>query len=81
MFTKEQRKETFNERYKGNICCISKNTGRLDYIGTISEVATFLSITTKKVCQYINEGIQHKSYYIIPKIEGITHKNGVYMGG
>lgn len=81
MFTKEQKQKEFTEKYKGNICCISKRTGSLDYIGTIKEVSEFLSINTKKLCQYINEGLQHKSFYIIPKIEGITHKNGIYMGG
>lgn len=81
MFTTEEKKKKFTEKYKGSICCISKNTKSLDYIGTIKEVAEFLSITTKKLCKYINEGIEHKSFYIIPKIEGITHKNNIYMGG
>lgn len=81
IFTKEEKKAKFTTEYKGNICCISKNTGKLDYIGTIKEVAGFLSITPKQLCKHINEGIEHKAFYIIPKIEGITHKNGVYVGG
>lgn len=80
-FTESQRKKRFNLKYKGHICCISKKTGRLDFIGTIAEVASYLSITGQKVCQFINEGSEPSSYYIVPKIEGITHKNGVYMGG
>ena len=81
LFTKEKRKKEFDTKYKGRICCISKNTGKLDFIGTIKEVANFLSITTTKVCEHINEGTDHKCYRIIPQIEGITHKNGIYMGG
>lgn len=81
IFTKKQKKETFTEKYNGNICCISKRTGNLEYIGTIKEVANYLSISAKKICKYINEGIEHQSFYIVPKIEGITHKNGKYMGG
>lgn len=81
LFTKEKRKKEFDTKYKGRICCISKNTGKLDFIGTIKEVANFLSITTTKVCEHINEGTDHNCYRIIPQIEGITHKNGIYMGG
>ena len=80
-FTESQKKKQFNLEYKGHICCISKKNGRLDFIGTIAEVASYLSITGQKVCQFINEGLEHSSYYIVPKIEGITHKNGEYMGG
>ena len=79
-FTESQKKKQFNLEYKGHICCISKKNGRLDFIGTIAEVASYLSITGQKVCQFINEGLEHSSYYIVPKIEGITHKNGEYMG-
>ena len=81
IFTKEQKKAKFNSKYKGNICCISKRTGQLEYIGTIRETAKYLSISSKEVCDFINDGIEHIAYYIVPKIEGITHKNGVYMGG
>lgn len=81
MFTTEEKKKIFTEKYKGNICCVSKRTGKLEYIGPVKNVAEFLSITSKQLCKYINEGIEHKSFYILPKIEGITHKNGVYMGG
>lgn len=81
IFTKNKDKKEYKTSYKGRICCISKNTGRLDYIGTIKEVADFLSLSTTTVCKYINEGIEHKSYRIIPEIDGITHKNGIYMGG
>lgn len=81
IFTKSKDRKEYKTSYKGRICCISKNTGRLDYIGTIKEVADFLSLNTTTVCKYINEGIEHKSYRIIPEIDGITHKNGIYMGG
>ncbi len=81
IFTKNKDRKEYKTSYKGRICCISKNTGRLDYIGTIIEVASFLSLNSKTICKYINEGIEHKSYRIIPEIEGITHKNGKYMGG
>lgn len=81
IFTKSKDRKEYKTSYKGRICCISKNTGRLDYIGTIIEVASFLSLNSKTICKYINEGIEHKSYRIIPEIEGITHKNGKYMGG
>lgn len=81
IFTKNKDRKEYKTSYKGRICCISKNTGRLDYIGTIIEVANFLSLNSKTICKYINEGIEHKSYRIIPEIEGITHKNGEYMGG
>lgn len=81
IFTKNKDKKEYKTSYKGRICCISKNTGRLDYIGTIKEVADFLSLSTTTVCKYINEGIEHKPYRIIPEIDGITHKNGIYMGG
>lgn len=81
IFTKKENRKKFNIRYKGRICCISKNTGRLDYIGTIAEVADFLSLNCVTICKYINEGIEHRAYRIIPEIEGITHKNGIYMGG
>ena len=77
----EKRKKEFKTDYKGRICCISKNTGKLDFVGTIKEIAEFLSITTTKVCEHINEGTDHNCYRIIPQIEGITHKNGIYMGG
>lgn len=81
LFTKEKRKKEFKTNYKGRICCISKNTGKLDFVGTIKEVAWFLNITTTKVCEHINEGTDHNCYRIIPQIEGITHKNGIYTGG
>lgn len=81
LFAKEKREKEFKTTYKGRICCISKNTGKLDYIGTIIEVAGFLSLNSKTICKYINEGIEHNAYRIIPEIEGITHKNGIYMGG
>ena len=81
LFTKEKRKKEFNTNYKGRVCVISKNTGKVDFIGNIREIAEFLSITSTKVCEHINEGTDHNCYRIIPQIEGITHKNGIYMGG
>lgn len=81
LFSQKERENKFNTKYKGRICCVNKRTGQLDFIGTIKDVSEFLSLTSTKVCQYINEGIEHNSYRIIPQIEGITHKNGVYVGG
>lgn len=81
MFTKQQKEKIFTKEYKGNICCISKRTGKLEFIGTILEVARFLSVSSEIICKYINERDSHISFYVVPKIEGITHKNGMYMGG
>lgn len=71
----------YNTKYKGNICCINKKTGKLDFIGTIKEVAEYIGQGTVYICNCINLIEEDITYNIIPKIEGITHKNNVYMGG
>jgi integrase len=81
IFTKEQKKEKFNKKYKGNICCINKKTGKLDYLGTIKEVSEYINNFATHVVNCINSIEEDEVYNIIPQIEGITHKDGVYMGG
>ena len=81
MFKTQEEKETFTKNYKGNICCINKRTGKLDFIGSVMEVRKYLAENSQYVCDVINGIEEDRSYDIIPKIEGITHKNGVYVGG
>lgn len=69
----------YDSKYKGSICCINKKTGKLDFIGTIKEVAEYLGNNTKHVCDCINLINEDEVYDIVPKIEGITHKNDMYM--
>ena len=64
-----------------HICCINKRTGKLDFIGSIMEISKYLAENSQYVCDVINGIEEDRSYDIIPKIEGITHKNGVYVGG
>lgn len=71
----------YDSKYRGSVCCISRRTGKLDFIGTIQEVAEYLDNTKQYVCDCINLIKEDASYNIVPKIEGITHKNNVYMGG
>lgn len=69
----------YDFKYKGSICCINKKTGKLDFIGTIKEVAEYMGANTVYVCDCINLIREDDVYNIVPKIEGITHKNGIYM--
>lgn len=71
----------YDVKYKGSICCINKKTGKLDFLGTIKEVAKYLYKSKQYVCDCINLIRQDCSYNIVPKIEGITHKDDEYMGG
>lgn len=81
MFKTQEEKEKFVSGYKGNVCCINKNTRNIDFIGTIQEVCNYLCETSKYVCNVINGIENDRSYEIVPKIEGITYKNGQYVGG
>ena len=69
----------YDVKYRGNICCINKKTGKLDYIGTIKEVGNYIGNTSTYVCDCINLIKEDSVYDIVPKIEGITHKNNIYM--
>lgn len=69
----------YDSKYKGSVCCINKKTGKLDFIGTIKEVAEYVGTNTVYVCDCINLTKEDDVYNIVPKIEGITHKNGIYM--
>ncbi len=82
-FEKLLRKKNikYDCKYKGYICCINKRTAKLDFIGTIKDVAEYIGNTSVYVCNCINLITDDKIYNIIPKIEGITHKNDVYVGG
>lgn len=71
----------YDSKYKGHICCINKETGKLDFIGTIKEVAEYVGDYTEHICNCLNLLEEDEVYDIIPKIEGITHKKGIYMGG
>lgn len=71
----------YDTKYKGYICCINKKTGNLDFIGTIKEVAEYIGDFTEHICNCLNLLENDEVYDIVPKIEGITHKNGIYMGG
>ena len=71
----------YDTKYKGSICCINRKTGKLDFIGTIKEVAEYIGDDTGYVCNCINLIERDSIYEVLPKIEGITHKNGKYMGG
>lgn len=71
----------YDSKYKGSICCINRKTGKLDFIGTIKEVAEYIGDDTGYVCNCINLIEKDSVYDVLPKIEGITHKNGKYMGG
>lgn len=81
MFTKEEKISTFTCEYKGTICCISKKNCKLEFMGTIKEVAEYLDTNKKYICACINGTKNDDTFNIIPKIEGVTHKNGKYMGG
>lgn len=81
MFKNQEEKVDFTSKYKGNVCCINKRNGKCDFIGTIVEVAKYLAEKSDYVCDVINGIKENRSYDIVPKIEGITHKNGIYMGG
>lgn len=65
----------------GSVCCINKKTGKLDFLGTVKEVADYLDNSRQYVCNCINLIEEDCNYNIVPKIEGITHKNSEYMGG
>ena len=77
----KEKEISYDSKYKGSICCIRKTTGKLDFIGTIKEVANYIDNSKQYVCDCINLIIEDEVYNIVPKIEGITHKNGAYMGG
>lgn len=81
MFKTKEEKIEFTSKYKGNVCCINKKTRNLDFVGTIKDVADYLAERTNYICDVINGITDDEIYEIIPKIEGITHKNNVYMGG
>ena len=81
MFKTEEEKLKFTANYKGNVCCINKRTRKIDFLGTIAEVADYLATKSTYVCNVINGIDDDNVYEIVPKIEGITHKNGIYMGG
>lgn len=81
MFKSQEEKINFTSNYKGNVCCINKKTGKLDFIGTIKEVSEYLCETSKYVCEVINGIEEYEPYDIVPQIEGITHKDGIYLGG
>ena len=80
MFKSQKEKVEFTRKYKGSICCINKKTGECDFIGTIKEVSDYIDESGSYVCDVINGVKDDKVYEIVPKIEGITHKNGIYMG-
>lgn len=81
MFKTQEDKEEFTSKYKGRVCCINKRNNKCDFIGTIKEVGKYLIMDAKEICDIIN-GIQvDRTYDIVPKIEGITHKNNIYDGG
>lgn len=81
MFKTQQEKIEFTSKYKGNVCCINKKNTRCDFIGTIQEVAEYIGVSSKYICNVINGIDDDETYEIVPKIEGITHKKNVYMGG
>ena len=70
----------YDTKYQGYICCINKRTGKLDFIGNIKEVAKYISNSMNYVCSCINMIQTDEVYNIIPKIEGITHENNIYIG-
>ena len=80
MFKNQKEKIEFTSKYKGSICCINKHNNNCDFIGTIREVAEYIAEKTSYVCDVINGIKIDDTYDIVPKIEGITHKNGIYMG-
>ena len=71
----------YDSKYKGSICCINKKSGKLDFVGAIREVSEYIGANAAYVCDCINLIKEDETYNIVPKIEGITHKNGIYMGG
>lgn len=81
MFKTQEEKINFTSKYKGNVCCINKRTNSIDFIGTIQEISDYLVSSSKYVCDVINGISDDDTYSIIPKIEGITFKNGIYAGG
>lgn len=76
----EERSIKYDTKYKGYICCINKKTGKLDFIGDMKETAKYIGDSMCHVCNCINLIERDEVYSIIPKIEGITHKNGTYVG-
>lgn len=81
MFKTQKEKIEFTSKYKGNVCCINKKNTQCDFIGTIQEVSEYIDTSSKYVCNVINGITDDEIYEIVPKIEGITHKNGIYLGG
>lgn len=81
MFKTQQEKMEFTSKYKGNVCCINKKNAKCDFIGTIQDIAEYIDMSSKYVCNVINGLDDDETYEIVPKIEGITHKNGIYLGG
>lgn len=81
MFKTQKEKIEFTSKYKGHVCCINKKNTQCDFIGTIQEVSEYIDTSSKYVCNVINGIIDDEIYEIVPKIEGITHKNGIYLGG
>ena len=82
MFNSQDEKKQFTKKYKGNVCCINKRTGKCDFVGTIVLVAKYLAENSQYVCDVINGIIIDRTYDIVPKIVGITHdENGNYVGG
>lgn len=81
MFNNQKEKINFTSKYKGSICCINKRNNKLDFLGSITEVSKYLGENRQYVCDVINGIKADRTYDIVPKIEGITHKNGEYVGG
>ena len=75
MFKTQQEKMEFTSKYKGNVCCINKKNAKCDFIGTIQDIAEYIDMSSKYVCNVINGLDDDETYEIVPKIEGITHKN------
>lgn len=82
LFKNQKEKINFTSKYKGNICCINKKTSKLDFIGSVKEISSYLSCKSGYVCDVINGIEDDSTYNIIPQIIGITHdENGNYVGG
>lgn len=77
----KEKEIKYDSKYKGSICCINKKSGKLDFVGAIREVSEYIRANAAYVCDCINLIKEDETYNIVPKIEGITHKNGIYMGG
>lgn len=76
----QEKNIKYDLKYKGYICCINKRTCNLDFVGNIKEVAKYIGNSMCHVCNCINLIEKDEVYSIIPKIEGITHKNNIYIG-